>query len=252
MSPEQAPSRLSLSLPTDPARMLRARHRIRDYLDGHIVEGNEIDAVVLAIEEAMTNAVRHSGTREDLEVALHVERGDLVARVKDHGRGFDVETYVVERRTRTGAVRMLSLNLDYVTINGERHVLTTAQDVTGEQQMRAELRRRNEELAALVDELRGAEERLRAAHEDRSNDDAAPANRGRPARSDDPTVTHDAGERGGQSSAVAISPGTRTRRRRPVRRRRPPRGRSGCRRRRGSPRTRSRSPAPAGMDGTTP
>jgi anti-sigma regulatory factor (Ser/Thr protein kinase) len=85
--------RLAFSLPVDPARMLRARHRIRDYLDGHGVDGNQIDAVVLAIEEAMTNAVRHSGTQEDLEVALHFADGDLVAQVKDRGRGFDVGAF---------------------------------------------------------------------------------------------------------------------------------------------------------------
>jgi anti-sigma regulatory factor (Ser/Thr protein kinase) len=90
---EHRQPRLAFSLPVDPARMLRARHRIRDYLDGHGVCGGEIDAVVLAMEEAMTNAVRHSGTQQDLEISLHFARGDLVAQVKDHGRGFDVGTF---------------------------------------------------------------------------------------------------------------------------------------------------------------
>ncbi len=85
--------RLAFRLPLDPARLLRARQRIRDYLYERCLSGDDINTVVLAIEEAMTNAVRHSGASDDLEVDLHLEGRDLVAEVRDHGCGFDVDAF---------------------------------------------------------------------------------------------------------------------------------------------------------------
>jgi PAS domain S-box-containing protein len=84
---------LTFSLPLDPARLLRARHRIRDYLYEFGAEPSDVDRVVLAIEEAMTNAVRHSGSTEELDVSVCFEGADLVAEVKDHGQGFDVSCF---------------------------------------------------------------------------------------------------------------------------------------------------------------
>ena len=92
-----SPPRLAFTLPLDAARLLRARQRIRDYLHGHVGDREAIDAVVLAVEEAMTNALRHSGARDDLEIHLQFEGGDLVAEVRDHGAGFDVDSFDPER-----------------------------------------------------------------------------------------------------------------------------------------------------------
>jgi PAS domain S-box-containing protein len=78
--------------------MRRARERIRDYLREQRVAEEAVHAVVLAIEEAMTNAVRHSGTGEDLEVDLRFEGADLVTEVRDHGRGFDTARFDPARR----------------------------------------------------------------------------------------------------------------------------------------------------------
>ena len=86
---DSAIPQLSFRLPLEPARLQRARERIRDYLYGQSVIPEVTDDVVLAIEEAMTNAVRHSGATEDLEVVLHFRGADLVAHVRDRGRGFD-------------------------------------------------------------------------------------------------------------------------------------------------------------------
>jgi PAS domain S-box-containing protein len=85
--------RLHFRLPLDPARLLRARQRIRDYLHERELEPGVIEDVVLAVEEAMSNAVRHSGAIADLEVDLWSEGGDLIAEVRDHGHGFDVDRF---------------------------------------------------------------------------------------------------------------------------------------------------------------
>jgi GAF domain-containing protein/anti-sigma regulatory factor (Ser/Thr protein kinase) len=81
------------SLPLDPARLLRARQRIRDYLNENVADAAAVDDVVLAIEEAMTNAVRHSEAVEDLDVTVSFHGDELVATVRDHGCGFDVEGF---------------------------------------------------------------------------------------------------------------------------------------------------------------
>jgi len=69
--------------------MRRARDRIRDYLHEQGCEPEALDATLVAVEEAMTNAVRHSGASQDVEVSIRFEGDDLVAQVRDHGCAFD-------------------------------------------------------------------------------------------------------------------------------------------------------------------
>lgn len=95
---EQNPvTTLRFRLPLDPARLLRARQRIRDYLDEHDVADEVGTNVVLAIEEAMTNAVRHSEASSGLWVTVGFDGGDLVAEVGDDGRGFDTSAFDPDR-----------------------------------------------------------------------------------------------------------------------------------------------------------
>ena len=89
----QAPSRLRFSVAPEPSRLLRARERIRDYLTLHCADQATINDVVLAIEEGCTNAIRHSGSPEDVEIRLAFEDDRLSASVKDRGSGFDVTSF---------------------------------------------------------------------------------------------------------------------------------------------------------------
>jgi PAS domain S-box-containing protein len=86
-------AQLSFSLPPVPSRLLRARDRIRDYLQQHCSDQVVIDDVVLCVEEACTNVIRHSGSRENMEILLQFVDDDLVAEVRDRGRGFDVDAF---------------------------------------------------------------------------------------------------------------------------------------------------------------
>ena len=52
---------------------------------------------MLAIEEAFTNAIRHSGSEAAIEVFLAVETDHLEATVADRGRGFDIESFDPDR-----------------------------------------------------------------------------------------------------------------------------------------------------------
>ena len=83
------PPRLHFCLSLDPARLQRARERMRAHLLRHGVAPEVIDDAVLATEEAMANAVQHSGSSLGLNVTLLFQGADLVVEVRDHGRGFD-------------------------------------------------------------------------------------------------------------------------------------------------------------------
>jgi PAS domain S-box-containing protein len=82
--------RLSFRLAPEPSHLMRARERIRDYLLAHSDDRIAVDEVVLCVEEACTNAIRHSASSEEMAVSLQFEHGDLVVIVSDEGRGFDV------------------------------------------------------------------------------------------------------------------------------------------------------------------
>ena len=90
---QAAPPRLYFSVAPEPALLLRARDRIRDYLRQFCAEPRVIDDVVLCVEEAATNAIRHSGSDDDIEISLRFADGDLLAEVRDHGQGFDLASF---------------------------------------------------------------------------------------------------------------------------------------------------------------
>ena len=93
MTADSSVPSLGFSLVPEPSHLLRARERIRDYLRQHCADEGLVSDVVLCIEEAATNAIRHSGSDRDIDISLHFSDGDLLAKVKDHGRGFDLATF---------------------------------------------------------------------------------------------------------------------------------------------------------------
>ena len=88
-----APPRLLFRVPPQASHLRRARERIRDYLGQYYDDDDLIHDLVLCIEEAATNAIRHSGADHDIEITLQFDDGRLVATVKDRGRGFDVSSF---------------------------------------------------------------------------------------------------------------------------------------------------------------
>jgi len=84
MTAEKTLPTLHFRLPVDPGRLQRARERIRDYLHSQAVAERSSREVATAIEEAMTNVVRHSGS-PNLEVVLRFEGADLIAEIRDQG-----------------------------------------------------------------------------------------------------------------------------------------------------------------------
>ncbi len=92
-----APPCLRFRVPPEPSHLRRARERIRDYLRQYSAERDLIDDLVLCVEEAATNAIRHSGADADIDIALEFDGDSLVALVKDQGHGFDLKSFRPEQ-----------------------------------------------------------------------------------------------------------------------------------------------------------
>jgi serine/threonine-protein kinase RsbW len=80
---------LALTLPRDEQTVPVARHIVRNAMEQVGVEETCIDDVELALSEACTNVLLHSGPGDQFVVRLDLEEGLGVLRIIDLGRGFD-------------------------------------------------------------------------------------------------------------------------------------------------------------------
>jgi len=88
-----APARQRFMLAPDAFRLSRARRRVRDYLTLYCRDRRTVDDMVLCVGEACTNAIRHSGSGEEIEITLGFRGDDLEVVVKDKGQGFDAGAF---------------------------------------------------------------------------------------------------------------------------------------------------------------
>ena len=97
------PGRVLLHSAFDADRVAHLRHLIARLARQCGLEAGRTEDLVVAVNEVMTNAVRHGGGTG--EVRLVVD-DDLVCEVYDHGAGFDAAAHTGRRcRRRTGAGR---------------------------------------------------------------------------------------------------------------------------------------------------
>ena len=80
---------LALTLPRDEQTVPVARHIVRNAMEQVGVEETCIDDVELALSEACTNVLLHSGPGDQFVVRLDLEDRLGVLRVIDVGHGFD-------------------------------------------------------------------------------------------------------------------------------------------------------------------
>ncbi|HJW36595.1 MAG TPA: ATP-binding protein [Actinomycetes bacterium] len=80
---------LSLTLPRDKQTVPVARHIVRNAMEQVGVEETCIDDVELALSEACTNVLLHSGPGDQFVVRLDLEDRLGVLRIIDVGHGFD-------------------------------------------------------------------------------------------------------------------------------------------------------------------
>ncbi len=80
---------LALTLPQDEQTVPMARHIVRNAMEQVGVEETCIDDVELALSEACTNVLLHSGPGDQFVVRLDLEDRLGVLRIIDLGHGFD-------------------------------------------------------------------------------------------------------------------------------------------------------------------
>ena len=80
---------LALTLPRDEQTVPVARHIVRNAMDQVGVEPDYVDDFELALSEACTNVLLHSGPGDQYVVRLDLEDRLGVIRVIDVGHGFD-------------------------------------------------------------------------------------------------------------------------------------------------------------------
>jgi PAS domain S-box-containing protein len=112
------------------------------------------DGKLVSVNDAFTKLFEHS--REELLGKTSVEVGitdpGSRARVAEKlAREGSVRDFEVARTTRSGAPCVLTLNVDLVTIAGEKHTLTTIQDITLRKRSEEALQRSRVGLSRLAD-----------------------------------------------------------------------------------------------------
>ena len=80
---------LELQLPRDEASIPVVRHLCRNALRGIGVDPACGDDIEVALSEACTNALKHSGSGAEYKVRLVLDHGHCVITVVDTGQGFD-------------------------------------------------------------------------------------------------------------------------------------------------------------------
>jgi anti-sigma regulatory factor (Ser/Thr protein kinase) len=79
---------MRVSVPTRFEALSGARARVRGWLEGMGATPDVVDDLVIAVGEALANAVEHAAgdPGRPLELECRMERGDAVIRVRDRGR----------------------------------------------------------------------------------------------------------------------------------------------------------------------
>ncbi|MCP4643830.1 MAG: ATP-binding protein [bacterium] len=98
-----ANNEMQLRLASDPRLLAAVRGLVRSYVTEFGVEPSRIDNVVLAVDEACSNAIRHAyAGRTDgvMELTLRAEPGAVIVRVRDEGQAADPKR-VARKRTGT-------------------------------------------------------------------------------------------------------------------------------------------------------
>ena len=88
---------LTFTVVPDPAQLQRTRETVRAHVARYCADETVVSDVVLAVEEACSNAMRHSGSPDAIDVSLRFDGDGLHVSVRDHGRGFDVGAFDPDR-----------------------------------------------------------------------------------------------------------------------------------------------------------
>ena len=80
---------LALWLPRDEMSIPVARHIVKAAMENVGVSGDNVHDIEIALTEACTNVLKHSGPGDEYEVSFELDDETAILRVIDTGRGFD-------------------------------------------------------------------------------------------------------------------------------------------------------------------
>lgn len=109
---------LSLNLPRDELSVPVARRIVDTSMRTIGVEDGCVDDVTLALTEACTNVLKHSGPGDEYEVSLRLDDAVCTVAVIDVGRGFDFATLSTDQpgneAERGRGVQLMKMLVDNV------------------------------------------------------------------------------------------------------------------------------------------
>ncbi|MGC2130570.1 MAG: ATP-binding protein [Candidatus Aquilonibacter sp.] len=80
---------LHVQIPPDPQYARTVRGALAAFASLHGVVELDQAAVVLAVGEALANAIEHAAAQGDIKVTVEIDQHFISARIVDSGRGFD-------------------------------------------------------------------------------------------------------------------------------------------------------------------
>jgi serine/threonine-protein kinase RsbW len=109
---------LALCLPRDSESIPVARHIVKAAMDNVGVDPDPVHDIEVALTEACTNVLKHSGPGDEYEVRFELEDDLCILRVVDTGRGFDfatlVDTHAADTDERGRGVSLMHALVDHV------------------------------------------------------------------------------------------------------------------------------------------
>jgi anti-sigma regulatory factor (Ser/Thr protein kinase) len=78
---------LQLRIPSDPRHARTARDAVVGFGTLYGVPQADLESMVVAVGEALANAIEHAETNDDIEIACTIDHEHIVATITDSGRG---------------------------------------------------------------------------------------------------------------------------------------------------------------------
>ena len=94
---------LRLAVPMDSCSLADLRWRTWAYLAAAQVASGMVEDVLIALHEAVANALLHSGASDDVAVRVRAQRARVVVEVIDQGRGIDASVAIPPKPPNLGA-----------------------------------------------------------------------------------------------------------------------------------------------------
>jgi serine/threonine-protein kinase RsbW len=111
---------LSLCLPRDHLTVPVARRVVRSSMEVIGVDDDAVSSIEIALSEACTNVLKHSGPGDEYEVRVDIDDDVATIEVVDRGHGFDSSSLVGDERVPPTAERGRGIELMKALVDSVR------------------------------------------------------------------------------------------------------------------------------------